>query len=1299
MGIRRVAVIFDDAARPETTGVYVRRALGSLVEVEQLLPTELGRVPPHRFDLFLSVDDGLSYPIPAKLRPHIRWVIDTHLDLRRALDQSQTCDAVFAAQRDGAQQLRQMGCSTAEWLPLAFDPQIHRPHPAEKQHDVGFIGNIFPGPRAELLNLIRRSYSNVLIDRRHFEAMAQAYSACRIVFNRSIRNDINMRVFETLGCGAFLMTNDLAANGQAELFQDGVDLATYRDPEELLDKLAHYLKRDQARERIAAAGHAKALAGHTYRHRLETILARAEQLAARTSVAATSSTGDRDPAYYRHARPEILALIPKSARRVLDVGCATGRLGAALKARQSCRVVGLEFDASAAREAVEVLDETRVGDVESPDLAFDAGSFDAVVCGDVLEHLRDPEAFLKRVRAWLADFGRLIASVPNVRHCSVLRGLSEGNWTYESAGLLDRDHLRFFTRRELEKLLTRVGFAIERLESVYVSNGDATRPNPNEIRIGRLRIEDLTPEEADEFFAYQFLVVAQSEPPLDSGMVSIVILTHNQWEYTQLCLDSLRRFTDVPHEIIVVDNASTDGTREYLGSLPDVRLISNSENRGFAAGCNQGIAAAQGRHVVLLNNDTIVTTGWLRRMLRVLESDPVIGLVGPCSNRVSGAQQIPVPYGEDLAGLDDFAWDWGQAQRSRIEDIERLIGFCLLIRRETIDRIGGLDERFGLGCYEDDDYTLRAIQAGFRTVIAREAFIHHFGGRTFQGANLNFAAIMEENRGKFLAKWGQEPPSPNPFQHPVPTRSAIYEWKARMVKGGGLLLSRSRIVLSLCMIVRDSARTLPGCLRGIRPWVDEIVIIDTGSNDNTPQIAESFGSRLFHYPWPDSFAQARNESLRHARGEWLFWMDSDDTITEDCGRRLRALAYGSHDPNVLGYVIQVHCPGRDEDGTQSVTAVDHVKLFRNRSDLRFEYRIHEQILPAIRRAEGEVAWTELYVVHSGSDPSPEAQARKRDRDFRLLHKELSERSDHPFTLFNLGMTHCDAGQFAQARHYLKRSIVNSQPSESHLRKAYALLIYSQMQLKRLDEAEATCRAALELFPLDDELRFRFGVLLHELGQFEESAAVYRFLLTQGEERHFTSVDQDLTGYKTRQNLAVVLGDSGHYADAEQEWRQVVTLTPEYREGWRGLGSALLAQQRIDETKALAEELATHPKLRAEALLLWTRIAEIQGDYAQVQNLLQQAISEFPGDSILEDAWCKFLFEQGSLEQAEAALESLVHRSPVNAAANHNLGAVRLQLGRPESAIACLTNSLRLRPNSDATRQLLKQAQDQIGVGG
>ncbi len=122
---RRVALIYDDTIRSETTGTYCQRALEQLSQVEHFLPTQMDRIDRGAFDLFITIDDGLEYRLPAELRPSIFWAIDTHLEFKRTLNRAQEIDLVFAAQRDGAEELRNHGIDTARWLPLACDAQIH----------------------------------------------------------------------------------------------------------------------------------------------------------------------------------------------------------------------------------------------------------------------------------------------------------------------------------------------------------------------------------------------------------------------------------------------------------------------------------------------------------------------------------------------------------------------------------------------------------------------------------------------------------------------------------------------------------------------------------------------------------------------------------------------------------------------------------------------------------------------------------------------------------------------------------------------------------------------------------------------------------------------------------------------------------------------------------------------------------------------------------------------------------------------------------------------------------------------
>ena len=364
---------------------------------------------------------------------------------------------------------------------------------------------------------------------------------------------------------------------------------------------------------------------------------------------------------------------------------------------------------------------------------------------------------------------------------------------------------------------------------------------------------------------------------------------------------------------------------------------------------------------------------------------------------------------------------------------------------------------------------------------------------------------------------------------------------------GAALATADAPPLSLCMIVRDSSRTLAACLAGIRPWVDEMVVVDTGSVDDTPAIAAAFGARVFRFPWCDDFAAARNESLRRGRGRWLFWMDADDTIDADNGRRLRELAASAVPDDVLAHVVRVHCPASDDPGAD-VTAVDHVKLVRNRPDLRFEGRIHEQLLPAVRRAGGEVGWTDLFVTHSGSDRSPAGRRRKHERDLRLLQLDLRDRPGHSFVLFNLGMTLADAGDHAGAADALAAAVTAGVPGESHLRKAYALHAASLGELGRHDDALDACLRGLSFHGDDVELNFRAGLASHRVGRLDDAVEFYCRAMVPPAGRAFASIDRGLGTYKALYNLAAVYLDQRRPADAAAAYRDVVRLAPDWEPG-------------------------------------------------------------------------------------------------------------------------------------------------------
>jgi polysaccharide pyruvyl transferase CsaB len=242
------------------------------------------------------------------------------------------------------------------------------------------------------------------------------------------------------------------------------------------------------------------------------------------------------------------------------------------------------------------------------------------------------------------------------------------------------------------------------------------------------------------------------------GKVSIIIVTWNNLDYTRQCISSLLADQTWPnYELIVVDNASTDGTVQYLNQLSEehanIRTILNRSNVGFAAANNIGLNHVQdSEYVVLLNNDTVVPIGWLARLLRHLR-DPSVGMVGPVTNSAGNEAKIEVPY-TSIEEMNDFAQVYMAARDGEFFEINMLAMYCMAMRREVMESIGPLDESFGIGMFEDDDYARRVREKGYRIVCAEDTFVHHWGRASFSKLeSTEYMRLFEKNRTLFEKKW------------------------------------------------------------------------------------------------------------------------------------------------------------------------------------------------------------------------------------------------------------------------------------------------------------------------------------------------------------------------------------------------------------------------------------------------------------------------------------------------------------------------------------------------------------------
>lgn len=506
-----------------------------------------------------------------------------------------------------------------------------------------------------------------------------------------------------------------------------------------------------------------------------------------------------------------------------------------------------------------------------------------------------------------------------------------------------------------------------------------------------------------------------------------------------------------------------------------------------------------------------------------------------------------------------------------------------------------------------------------------------------------------------------------------------------------------RKTISLCMIARDNEQTIGDALASARPWVDEMIVVDTGSTDRTIEIAREQGARVEYFQWCDDFSAARNESLKYASSDWVFWMDTDDTLPKKCGRGLKESLEPEMDENVLGLIMQVHCPSESnrhskDENLSDATIVDHVKVFRNRDDLRFEGRIHEQILPSIREAGGRIVWTDNYVIHSGSDQSQEGIKKKLERDLRILRLDIEERPEHPFVHFNLGMTLLHMGQYDEAEKALENCILRSVTQESHLRKAYAMLVDVYSKQSKSKQAISKCWEALGRYPNDPEVSFQLGRMLMLNMDWDGAIDAFNRVQNLSDDRYFASIDAGIKGHKTYANLANCHMQLSNWSEAIDCWIDCLESTPDFEDAW---SSIFDLSRRLESTKPLQRCLKTFKENAATRVftgICQALIAGMRGKTKEAINKFEVLLDEFPSMVLLLNEFARYLHDLQKWETLLPILHSLRDTNPNNPSPHFNIGVCHLKMEDFERASKAFEIALQLRPEHKPTQELLEKSQ-------
>jgi len=262
-------------------------------------------------------------------------------------------------------------------------------------------------------------------------------------------------------------------------------------------------------------------------------------------------------------------------------------------------------------------------------------------------------------------------------------------------------------------------------------------------------------------------------------LCDLILLSWNHLEQTQPCLESLFQCTDVPSRLFIVDNGSEPAIRAFLqgvrprGMVQEVVCFQHETNEGFPRGMNRGIRASSAPFVCLLNNDLLFTRGWLQELIGIANANPAIGVVNPTSNTLGN---IP-PKGQSLKGYAESL----KSFHDRYTEVGMCIGFCMLVKRELLDRIGGLSEEVERIFFEDEDFSLRAQQAGFRCVVAAGSYVFHAEHQTVRKMPER-EALFSRNRRWCEAKWGRPLRMAWPRFTPVaPASEDLRQWLERLM--------------------------------------------------------------------------------------------------------------------------------------------------------------------------------------------------------------------------------------------------------------------------------------------------------------------------------------------------------------------------------------------------------------------------------------------------------------------------------------------------------------------------------------
>ncbi len=447
-----------------------------------------------------------------------------------------------------------------------------------------------------------------------------------------------------------------------------------------------------------------------------------------------------------------------------------------------------------------------------------------------------------------------------------------------------------------------------------------------------------------------------------------------------------------------------------------------------------------------------------------------------------------------------------------------------------------------------------------------------------------------------------------------------------------------RQTLSVCMIVRNEERFLEDCLESIRNIADQIVIVDTGSTDKTRDIAGRFDAEIYDFEWCEDFSAARNESIKYAGSDWIFWLDADERLRQSSISELRTLLV--REENAVVYNVNIYSPkGRGAD----VHISSAHRLFTNHRGIYFTGKIHEQLSQSVAQLKGEERYSSIQLDHLGYALDSEGQNKKNQRNRALLEKAVAENPHSAYFHYTLAQHFAVAGEPEKAQPHFKKAYDLKQFGPEMTASLLNTMAENLLKLNRAEEAIRFCKKSIKLFSIQVGGYYMLYKISNYAGKTREAIRWLEMLVAKN--RHVAragkriSTDITIEESQIYQTLATLYEKEGDEKQAGLYARKAHESNPSNTIALEQLVRISLKQKNYPDAIKYLRHLNTLVKGNAQYIDLLGTLLIRERRFSEATGFYEEIVRQFPQNQAAVKRLAGLYAKTGSIEMAKQLLEN------------------------------------------------------------